>query len=265
MKHPIPEAPETIEAQLEWLRRGKRRAVLLPIGTAVPRLGQGENIMVIAEGLLVWDNRRYARAEIYAQAIDDLGGLLGYGVPKPVEGEPESIVVVRGPNGEERQAVATSSKRLDEAQTAAEAIAGPGDSVHVENGQRVIADRLRSLDARELTVRPFNLEQDTAALLEAAAADRHKPLHVTHVIERGGAIIGYLGINSLPLYRLWFDSRQVKASDSLRLLFLIENQYRMSGAKLIGTIINTESPFYPVAARGGYLECGGDRLFLKGL
>jgi hypothetical protein len=39
----------------------------------------------------------------------------------------------------------------------------------------------------------------------------------------------------------------------------------MAGVGMVATVCNTRSPFYPVAARLGYLEAAGDRLFLKGL
>lgn len=32
--HPIPEAPETLAAQLAWLLAGRRRAVLVTVGAA---------------------------------------------------------------------------------------------------------------------------------------------------------------------------------------------------------------------------------------
>lgn len=117
----------------------------------------------------------------------------------------------------------------------------------------------------DLCVLPFDVEVHGKALLEAAAADDHKPLNVTHVIARGGEIVGYLCINSLPLYRLWMDSKKTRAADSAKLLFLIENQYRMAGAGVVATIVNGASPFFGLAQRSGYHESEGDRLFLKGL
>jgi hypothetical protein len=263
--NPIPEAPETIEAQLEWLVEGKRLAVLLPPGTAVPAIPDWADVMPCLQGVLLFDGRRHRRRDIAAALERGLHHVLGYDVPAPAPGEPHQVVTVRGPNGHEKQAIATSSKRLDDAVAAAERMAGPDDAVTVENGQRVVADRLRSLDGRELRVRPVKSAQDVARLQEAARADNHEPLLVTHLIERGDEVVGYFGVNSLPLYRLWFHSRKLKASDSLRLLFMIENHYRMEGAGVVATIINQQSPFYPVAARGGYLEVAGDRLFLKGL
>lgn len=265
MSTTIPEAPETIEAQLEWLVTGKRKAVLLTPGCVLPELPKTLSALIVKEGLVIYDLSRTIAPEIQQHSRNNtLGELLGYGVAtKPAQAD--RLVTVRGPNGHEKQAVAADSKRLDDAWRAAKAVAGPGDTVQVEHPDRVIEDRLRSLDARELKVRPYDAQRDARALDAAAKADAHAPLNPTHVIEREGEIVGYFGVNSLPLYRLWFHSEKLKASDSLRLLFMIENQYRMAGVGIIGTIINTESPFYPCAARGGYLECQGDRLFLKPL
>ena len=263
-----PESPETIEAQLQWLREGKRRAVLLTPGCLLPEFPPWSDCMPIELGLVIFDCRRLSRQEVSNHlASGTLNELLGYGAPgKPPADDPAArVVVVRdGASGAEKQAVVAGSKHLDAAQRQAEAVKDPGDTVTVEDGCRVLTDRLKSLDARELKVRPCRAE-DWEALVTAAAAEQHSPLNPTHVIERHGEIVGCFGCSSLPLYRLWFHSKEVKAADSLRLLFMIENHYRMAGVQTLGTIINTSSPFYPVASRGGYLESGGDRLFLKDL
>lgn len=280
MNHTIPESPETIEAQLEWLRAGKRKAVLLTPGCVLPEWPPGCNAIMCAQGLLIHSlhiDPSWFRAKLQA---GKLGEILGYGLPdKPVaavcDRPPHArqsqtaatpqVVVVRGPNGHEKQAVVTDSARLDAATAAAHAVKDEADTVSLEDAGRVLGDRLKSLDARELKVRPYRPEQDEQALAAAARADQHCPLNPTHVIERHGQIVGYFGCSSLPLYRLWFHSQELKAADSLRLLFMIENHYRMAGVETLGTIIHTGSPFYPVATRGGYLESGGDRLFLKDL
>lgn len=288
----LPEAPETIEAQLEWLREGKRQAVLLTPGTAVPVVEDTLSVTCVKEGIVLFrSSARFTKADIWMHSkLGTLGDLLGYGVPcKPNvadvspspggegrgEGGPQTparpqrvvtrVVTVRDQFGVEKQAVVADSERLDDALEAAHQVKGAGDTVQLENGQRVIEDRLRSLDQRELRVRPYHHQHDDLALQQAAKEDAHHPLNPTHVIERGEEIVGYFGIDSLPLYRLWFHSEKMKAADSLRLLFLMENIYRMRGVPVIGTIIATSSPFYAVAGRGGYLESTNDRLFLKDL
>lgn len=264
----IPEAPETIEAQMEWLRAGKRRAVLLTPGTPMPGLPEWSGMILLKEGLLIFDARKEQRSALMNEiecALGGLGTLLGYGIDRKPAGESPQVVTIRNHSGREKQAVFTDEENLAAVMKAAHGIKDPTDTVHRENGQQVIADRLRCLDARELKVRPYHAESDALALAAAAKADNHVPLNPTHVIERDGEIVGYFGVNSLPLYRLWFHSEKMSASASTRLLFMIENHFRMAGVGIVGTVINTNSPFYPVAARGGYLECSGDRLFLKGL
>jgi hypothetical protein len=265
----IPEAPETIEAQLQWLREGKRKAVLLTPGTAIPDLPAFVySAATVPQGIIIYRHDLVSRHEIAEHAyMGTLGTLLGYGIPSKPETRNSKLetVVIRSANGHEKQSVVADSERLDAATAAAQQVADPGDTVSIEDGQRVLTDRLRSLDQRELRVRPYDPQRDVLALAQAAKEDAHHPLNPTHVIERGEEIVGYFGVNSLPLYRLWFHSEKMKAADSLRLLFMIENHYRMAGVPLIATIISTGSPFYPVAARGGYLEAPGDRLFLKEL
>jgi hypothetical protein len=262
----VPESEETMETQLRWLQEGKRKAVLIPHGTPFPHLPAYSMVERVPEGLLVFfgtaleDVRRFNARQV------TLAQLLGYGIDaKPEPADEIGCVTIRGRNGHEKQAVVTDAKRLDPVTAAAEAVKDPGDTVQLEPAAQVVADRLRSLDAKELRVRPFVAERDALALAAAAQADQHRPLSPTHVIERGEEIVGYFGINSLPLYRLWFHSEKLKASDSTRLLFMIENHYRMAGVGMVATVCNTRSPFYPVAARLGYLEAAGDRLFLKGL
>lgn len=262
---PIPEAPETIEAQLQWLREGRRAAVLLPPGSIVPDLRGRFALFSSRRGVIVYDGCRVTPETVLAADLQDtLPELLGYGIDE-MPARPAAVVVVRGPDGQEKQSVLTDSERLDKVRAAAQEIKGLGDTVQVEDGRRVVSDRLKSLDARELRVRPYDPSRDERALEQAARLDSHAPLNPTHVIEREDEIVGYFGISSLPLYRLWFHSEKMKAADSLRLLFMIENHYRMAGVPLVGTIINQQSPFYNVAARGGYVQSTGDCLFLKEL
>ena len=265
--NPIPESPETIEAQLDWLTSGKRQFVLLPPGTALPSLHRWWGQMALPEGLLVWDERFRTRLQVLSDIEGTEGGvgaLLGYGIAaKPAQAS--DVVTVRSPEGVEKQAVATDRANLRSVLAAAHGVADPGDTVQRENGAKVVADRLRCLDGRELKVRPYRGESDSLALAAAARADHHAPLNPTHVIEHDGEIVGYFGVNSLPLYRLWFHSEKLHAGASTRLLFMIENHFRMAGVAIVATVINEASPFYPAAGRGGYLECLGDRLFLKQL
>lgn len=265
----IPESPETIEAQLEWLYAGKRQAVLLTPGCVVPEIRPGFWAVPIPEGIVIYGaGGAFTEAQIItASRTNRLGEVLGYGVPaKPGSaGIPAGVVVVRDRNGHEKQSVVAESERLDTVMTAAAAVADAGDTVHVENGARVLEDRLESLAARELKFRPYDAQRDGRAVLQAARADDHSPLNPTHVIERDGEIVGSLAINSLPLFRIWFHTEKIKAADSKQLLFAIESHYRMAGVPLVATLVPLKSPFYPVGARFGYTECPDLRLFLKGL
>jgi hypothetical protein len=263
----IPESPETLEAQLAWLKAGKRKAVLVTPGAPLPALsvGDGFSVLLIDQGVLVFRLQDFTPAGILIEVHrGKLAEILGYGIgAKPQEAS--DVVTVRGQDGREKQAVATDPSHRAAVVAAAQRVKDPGDTVHLENGTKVIDDRLRCLDGRELKVRPYRAEADHLALAAAARADDHVPLNPTHVIEHDGEIVGYFGVNSLPLYRLWFHSEKIHAGASTRLLFMIENHFRMAGVGLVATVINEHSPFYPAAPRGGYLECLGDRLFLKQL
>ena len=52
----------------------------------------------------------------------------------------------------------------------------------------------------------------------AAAADNHPVLAPSHVMVKGGQVIGYLSLGSLPTVQAWFDSKNKHALDSLKMI-----------------------------------------------
>ena len=125
-----PEAPETIAAQLQWLREGKRQAVLLTPGCVLPELPEGLLLLPTAEGVLVYRMDSAGAVYRYQRAELTLAELLGYGIPAkpvpcPLTPGSEKVIVVRGPTGVEKQSVVTDAKRLDACVTAAHAVKDP--------------------------------------------------------------------------------------------------------------------------------------------
>lgn len=139
----VPETPQTINEQMKWLVEGKRKAVMITHGEEVPILPKGMAITGTPAGLFIFDPKQTNPAEINAAVMNNtIGDLLGYGTPaKPAPGTPAAAVVVRGPDGTEKQGVKTDPQNLPNVLKAAKKVAGPGDTVTIEPEQKVIDER----------------------------------------------------------------------------------------------------------------------------
>jgi len=263
----IPEAPETLEAQLRWLDQGKRQAVFLPAGSVLPRLDVGYEVVALTGGLLVYRSDLVSWEKVCeALEADRLGDLLGYGVPaKPPEAD--GCVVIRGADGLEKQSVCVDAATRQAALDAAAEVKDPTDTVSVEAPEATITGRLNALQRRECVLRPYdsNLHRGSLAALQEAHPTAFAPLAVTHVVMRGREVIGWLGINSLPFYRLNIPVADVTVQDVVGVVRAIENKYRMEGFHDVATLVDVKCRCYTYKERMGYLEMEDWRLALKTL
>jgi peptidoglycan LD-endopeptidase CwlK len=127
---PVPERPETVAAQLDALKAGRRAAVLVTPGADVPPVPEGMRAVSTGRGVLVFDPRRVSGDSLRARAAagDDLGDLLGHVEPGS-QGE-AGVVVARDPrSGVELQSSRVSTPEGREAQTAALGEQFPGAEV----------------------------------------------------------------------------------------------------------------------------------------
>lgn len=139
----VPETAQTLESQVDWLKQGKRNAVLVTPEAPMVEVPEGMATRETPAGTFIFNPAKLKPEEI-DQAVTDntVGRLLGYGIDaRPIAGTESGVVVVRGPEGTEKQAVVTDAANQDKALTAAAAAAGPGDAVSVEDGGQVLADR----------------------------------------------------------------------------------------------------------------------------
>jgi len=145
----VKEDPATIEAQMEWLVNGKRDAVIVPatderISRWRPEPAETFQKLETSQGTIVYNQERYSRAEI-ADAIENntIGRILGYGIEAKPEaaGNDQAAVTVRGPDGTEKQAVITTPEAAPGVIGAAERVAGPQDSINIENPAETVASR----------------------------------------------------------------------------------------------------------------------------
>jgi len=263
----IPEAPETIEAQLRWLDQGKRQAVFLPAGSVLPRLDVGYEVVALTGGLLVYRSDLVSWEKVCAALeADRLGDLLGYGVPAKPD-RPEDCVVIRDAAGLEKQSVVVDAATRQAALDAAAEVKDETDTVSVEAAELTITGRLNALQRRECVLRPYNPDVHCGSLsqLQDKHPDGFAPLAVTHVVMRGRDVIGWVGINSLPFYRLNIPVLDVSVNDVLGVVRVIENQYRMAGARDLATLLDVRCRCYTYKERLAYLEMDDWRIALKTL
>ena len=57
----------------------------------------------------------------------------------------------------------------------------------------------------------------------------------------------------------------MRASDTLKLLFYVENSYRVAGANVLATLCDEDSPFAAQMRRLGFIPGDQARLYLKEL
>ena len=155
----LPEAPETLAVQLAWLRAGRRRAVLVTVGAALPELPPECDVFYTPHGLLVFHPAVVSVQECLDHLVQDtLGLLLGYGVPrKPAPSDDNICVTLRSAGGLEKQAVLVAPEEVapalfHAALTAAAALSDAGDHIHLEHPNTVLNARLRHLQRQPTIV-----------------------------------------------------------------------------------------------------------------
>lgn len=118
-------------------------------------------------------------------------------------------------------------------------------------------------------LRPVRDEQDLQRLVTAAAEDNHLVLAPTFVIEKGGELAGYIGLNSTPTFQGWFRTDRIGPRDSALIFNQVENICRMKlntpGWDQILLLLPTTSPFRDVMTRFGYRQLAEVGMWLKGL
>lgn len=247
----VPEKKGTIEAQMRWLKQGKRVAVLITPGERLPRDVGLWHVCSVLEGLVIYNGEKVSKDAIEKMAEENrLGELLGYGIASKPK-KPMGAVVVRGRNGVEKQAVVTDRKNYRKVVNAAIRVADATDQVRLEPCEKVLEDRKQDVIGGFVTLRPAKPD-DLRALVDAAALDGHRVLAPSHIIDKGGEIAGYIGLNSLPTFQGWFDRGKVKARDSATIFNIVENLCRAQGMRHLALLLPETSDFRGVIDRFGY-------------
>lgn len=167
----MPERPETIAAQLDWLTSGKRKAVLLTPGADMPALPEGTDIHPTDAGTFIFHPERTSPEALdQAVAENKIGEVLDYGIAdKPAPEAAVGVVTIRDPNGIEKQAVVTDADHLKAVLDKAKALAGPNDTVQMETPEQVLAGRQPPAAApvETPTMRMAREQRETMAALRA--------------------------------------------------------------------------------------------------
>lgn len=102
-----------------------------------------------------------------------------------------------------------------------------------------------------LTISPLRRD-DIEPLRIAAKEDNHVVLWPTHVARRGGELVGYFGINSMPQVHVWMNSKSVSAMESVRCLDALQNVLRCQNWGELVLPCNTDSPYHPFMRKLGF-------------
>ena len=110
--------------------------------------------------------------------------------------------------------------------------------------------------------RPLRTQEDFAAVIEAARADGASILPPSHGIWSNGDIIGTIGLNPLPLHRIWIR-KGVRPRVSAEIIGMVDGVLTASGAREAFTMSNMDSPFAPLSERFGYKRLGSAFVYRK--
>ena len=148
----IPEHEATIAAQLDQLKAGDRRAVMIPIGTFVPKgIARSTSMLYVPKvGRFVFDSKaitpREIKAAIKENRLPDILGATegGMGVPDKSELQPPVTAVVgKDATGETVQGTIADQASLPQAIAQTAKVTPPGGTLGLRAPEQEIADRLQ--------------------------------------------------------------------------------------------------------------------------
>ena len=139
---PVPEKPETLNAQVDALKAGRKDAVLVTPGAETPEVPKGFQTTETKSGTVI--HGPGIKPEDVQKAAED--GTLGEKylnmvAPRPAPGEPASTVVARDKTGTELGAAVVPPEKVDQ-QTAEFQKTHPEATIAEEHPAKVLADRI---------------------------------------------------------------------------------------------------------------------------
>lgn len=119
-----------------------------------------------------------------------------------------------------------------------------------------------NLTDKFIRIRPMRTE-DIAPLVKAANEDGHEVILPTHIIEKGGDIVGALSMNSVPTVLHWMDTEKCSVRDSLNAMNFFENFMSGGGAQSFILPCSDKSPYISLIEKMGYAKAGSFTIFIK--
>lgn len=104
----------------------------------------------------------------------------------------------------------------------------------------------------DVKIRPYT-PADEATLRASCEGDNHLMFFPTHVVEKGGEIIGSLSINAVPTVYLWMHTEKAKARDSVMVQNFLDNFMATFTSCYMVPCVAT-SPYFDYMKRVGYLH-----------
>jgi hypothetical protein len=114
-------------------------------------------------------------------------------------------------------------------------------------------------------LRPLAGPADLERLAAAARADNHIVVGPSHVIDRGGEVVGYASLGVVPMLHTWVATGKVGPRESLGLLNCGEMLLANLGHRHVILPCAETSPFWPHIERLGYVKLGVTTLNIKQL
>lgn len=95
----------------------------------------------------------------------------------------------------------------------------------------------------------------------AAADDRHAVVGCSHVVMRGGQVIGYLSLATVPVLNVWMHSQKAKSRDTMAVANFVENTVAQLGHSSLLLPCNADSPYFKALPSLGYEETDIQKCF----
>ncbi len=246
------EHPDTIKAQLRWLRQGKRKAVFIPAGSFKNvKVPKGSEVTPGGDGFFVHGPDLDPASIARAIEDDTVGELLGHGVPRRPLTDDGVAVVVRGPTGLEKQAVLVVTGDVPKAIKAALKMMDKDDSIvtlsvgNVATARRVNGGRIPGGKLFEHTGfeganlptprramdKKFTSERAAFDFLGKLKAENRFPLDYemglhTKWIPKTKTLVFDSDVPGIDLPKAGFKVRELSGSESARLARMLEGKQR---------------------------------------
>jgi len=107
------------------------------------------------------------------------------------------------------------------------------------------------------------MTEDMPELERLASEDGHSVILPSHVVERGGQIIGALSMATVPMFLVYMSLKHATRIDSFCTNVFMQTAAKDHGDKVICVPCHVKSPLRPYMERVGYSPYGTHDLMFK--